>query len=130
MPFPQWLAKMNRRFTNRILIRLATRPPFAALNHTGRSSGHDYRIPLNAFPTPTGFVLPATYGTGADWVLNLLAAGEAKLEYAGQTLPLTAPRLVDLVDARPYLPLWVRWFLPIVRVRDFVLCDTDLGRTA
>ncbi len=130
MPFPNWLARVNRRFTNRILIRAADRPPFAALTHTGRASGRRYRIPLNAFPTPTGFVLPATYGTGADWVRNVLAAGEATLEFRGHTLRLVEPRLVDLAEVRPYLPLWARSFLKILRVDDFVVCHADLGRTA
>lgn len=130
MPFPTWLARVNRRFTNRILIRAANRPPFAALTHTGRVSGRRYRIPLNAFPTPTGFVLPATYGTGADWVRNVLAAGEATLEFRGHTLRLVEPRLVGPAEVRPYLPLWARSFLAILRVDDFVECHADLGRTA
>ncbi len=130
MPFPQWLARLNRRVTNRAMIRLANLPPFAALTHTGRVSGRRYRIPLNAFPTPTGFVLPATYGTGADWVRNMMAAGDATLEYGGRHLQLVDPRIVDTASAHDHLPWWSRAFLATFRVREVVIADADLARTA
>lgn len=130
MPFPNWLARANRRVTNRFMIRMASRPPFAALTHTGRVSGRRYRIPLNAFPSSTGFVLPATYGTDSDWVRNLMASGDATLEYGGQTLTLTDPRIVDIATARTHLPWWERGFLAFLRVREVVICGIDLGRTA
>lgn len=123
MPFPKWLAKVNRRVTNRILLRLGPRPPFGVLTHEGRRTGRSYRIPLNVFPTPTGFVFALTYGADTDWVRNVLAAGGAELEFGGESIELVDPRLVDGVDAAPFLPLVVRFLLAILRVKDFLACD-------
>ena len=47
MPFPRWLAHVNKRVFNPIEERRGARP---VLIHTGRSSGRTYRTPL----TPTG----------------------------------------------------------------------------
>ena len=108
MPFPRWLAKVNKRITNRYMVELADQPPFAALHHRGRTSGKAYRIPLNAFPCDDGFVFALTYGSGSDWVKNVLAAGEAELEYAGERkqfdkpiagFQLTQKKLVDMMVA-------------------------------
>ncbi len=123
VPFPRWLARLNRRVNNRLMIRLAHRPPFAALHHVGRSSGIDYRIPVNAFPTPTGFCFALTYGGNSDWVLNVLDAERAALEYRGERIDLVEPRLVTTPDAEPFLPRVVRVFLAVLRVKDFMICD-------
>lgn len=120
MPFPQWLARVNRRYTNRALIRLADRPPFAALTHVGRNSGKEYRIPLNALPTEDGFVIALTYGPGADWVKNVLAASQAKLEYGGRTFDLGDPRVVGRDEADRYFSLAQRAALRVLRVTEYL----------
>lgn len=120
MPLPRSLAKVNKRITNRIMIRLAARPPFAALHHVGRSSGRDYRIPINVFPTHDGFVFALTYGPESDWVKNVLAAGGAELEYGGERIGLTSPRFVGAAAARTAVPGGVRLFLRLLRVSHFL----------
>ena len=123
MPFPQWLAKTNRRFTNPLLIGLARRPPFAALSHTGRVSGRVHRIPINAFPTSSGFVIACTYGTEADWVRNVLAAGEAALEYGGERIELWQPRLTGADEAERSISPAFRWLLAALRVKDYMILE-------
>ncbi|NNF64290.1 MAG: nitroreductase family deazaflavin-dependent oxidoreductase [Acidimicrobiia bacterium] len=120
MPFPRWLAKVNKRFTNRYLLELADQPPFAALHHRGRNSGEIYRIPLNAFPCDGGFVFALTYGSHSDWVQNVLAAGGAELEYDGQRLVLTDPHLVSRDQVQRCLPATTVVPLGLLRVREFL----------
>lgn len=123
MPFPQWLAKANRRFTNPLLIGLTRRPPFAALSHTGRVSDRVHRIPINAFPTSSGFVIACTYGTEADWVRNILAGGGAVLEYGGERIELWKPRLTGLDEAARSISLGFRLLLSVLRVKDYMILE-------
>ena len=118
-----WVAQINKRVTNKLLVRLADRPPFAALNHVGRSSGTTYRIPLNAFPTEGGYLFALTYGSGTDWVKNVLAADGAVLEFDGEEISLRTPRLVSKAEAWSHLPRSVKAALTMLRVGEFLRMD-------
>ena len=96
MPYPRWLAKINKRVFNPRQIRKGNYPVVA---HVGRTSGKTYRTPLDAYPTKTGFVLVARYGPNSDWVLNILAAGTATLRIGGDEHALDSPRLVSQGEA-------------------------------
>lgn len=96
MPYPRWLAKVNKRLFNPGQIRKGRYP---VVTHVGRTSGRTYRTPLDAFPTQTGYVLVARYGPRSDWVRNVLAAGEAELTVDGVDHALASPRLVRLEEA-------------------------------
>jgi len=125
VPFPMWVAQVNKRVTNKLLVRLADRPPFAALNHVGRSSGKAFRIPLNAFPVEGGYLFALTYGSGADWVKNVLAADGAHIEFDGREIRLDAPRLVTKAEAWPHLPAPVRAALTVLRVDEFLRMNAE-----
>ncbi|MBX5490652.1 MAG: nitroreductase family deazaflavin-dependent oxidoreductase [Chloroflexi bacterium] len=118
MPAPLWLARFNRRVTNRLLGPLA--PWFPSLGmviHVGRRTGRRYRTPVTLFPRPGGYVIALTYGRQADWVRNVLARG-CLLQTRGRTWRV-APRLVH--DARRRLvPLPVRPVLRLLNVADFL----------
>lgn len=120
MPFPRWLAKVNKRITNRYLVKLVDQAPFAALHHRGRRSGKAYRIPLNAFPCDDGFVFALTYSSRSDWVKNVIAAGGAELEYAGERLLLTDPCLVTRDEVHRCLPASTVLPLGLLRIREFL----------
>lgn len=60
----------------------------------GRSSGKVYRTPLDAHPVDDGYLFVPVYGSGSDWVKNVLAAGTASLEIDGNELDLVSPRLL------------------------------------
>ena len=92
MPYPRWLAKINKRIFNPVSIRRGNYP---VLIHVGRSSGRSYQTPLDAFPTVTGYVLVARYGPNSDWVQNVLAADTAILRIDGAEHRLASPRLAD-----------------------------------
>ena len=92
MPYPRWLAKINKRVFNPGQVRKGKYP---VVTHVGRTSGRSYQTPLDAFPTDTGYVLVARYGPNSDWVRNILAAGTATLRVDGEDHPLDSPRLVS-----------------------------------
>jgi deazaflavin-dependent oxidoreductase (nitroreductase family) len=91
MPYPKWLARINKRVFNPIEIRRGKRP---VVIHVGRSSGTVYQTPLDAHPHKRGYVLVVRYGPGSDWVRNILAAGTATLRVGGEEHRLESPRLV------------------------------------
>ena len=96
MPYPRWLAHINKRIFNPGQVRKGRYP---VITHVGRSSGTTYQTPLDAYPTKTGYVLVARYGPESDWVLNVLAAETATLRISGEDHELGSPRLVSLDEA-------------------------------
>lgn len=96
MPYPRWLAKINRSLFNPRQVKRGTYP---VVTHVGRSSGVEYRTPLDAHPTRNGYVLVVRYGRESDWVRNILASGWATLRIDGDEHRLTSPRLVSQDEA-------------------------------
>lgn len=127
MPLPRGLARFNRRFTNRLLGRLPVRlSPFVLVEHVGRRSGTTYRTPVATFRHPAGRLIALTYGSGADWVLNVLAADGAVLRRGGVAEVVSAPLVIGRVDAFPHLPVMIRLFLRLLGTTEFlVLHDRD-----
>lgn len=96
MPLPRWLARANRRVTNRILGPLAANlPGFGIVVHTGRKTGRTYRTPVLAFRRDSRYTVALTYGAGSDWVQNVLARGGCTLESRGRATRLTTPRVYE-----------------------------------
>lgn len=57
----RWLAKINIAVTNRIIGLFAGwLPGFGILTHVGRKSGKLYKVPVNVFRAPNGFVIALT----------------------------------------------------------------------
>ncbi len=96
MPYPRWLAKINKRVFNPKAIRKGEYP---VVTHVGRTSGRLYHTPLDAYPTGSGYVLVARYGPKSDWVRNILVAKTATLRIDGEQRALDSPRLVSLEEA-------------------------------
>lgn len=96
MPYPRWLAKINKRVFNPREVRKGETP---VVTHVGRSSGTVYRTPLDAHRTRGGYVLVVRYGPGSDWVRNILSAGTATLRVDGEGRQLDSPRLVSQQEA-------------------------------
>jgi deazaflavin-dependent oxidoreductase (nitroreductase family) len=120
MPLPKRLARFNRVVTNRVTYPLArTVPGFGVVLHTGRKSGRPYRTPVNAFRTPTGYVIALTYGADSDWLKNVVAAGGCELLTRGSSVPLTDPRLLHAERDAP-VPPPVRVALRLLHVEDFL----------
>jgi deazaflavin-dependent oxidoreductase (nitroreductase family) len=88
--------RINRRLLNPRQMRTAgARDAFAAvIHHTGRTSGREYQTPIGAVPADDGFLVPLPYGTRADWVKNVLAAGRADIVHAGRTHVVERPEVI------------------------------------
>jgi len=127
MVLPRWLARFNRRVTNRVTRPVAAYlPGFGVVVHTGRKTHRRYRTPVNVFPRPGGYVIALTYGPDAQWVRNVLASGGCALETRGRTRLLTRPRLFH-DEQRRSVPAPVRLVLGLLHVADFLELRLDDG---
>jgi deazaflavin-dependent oxidoreductase (nitroreductase family) len=120
MPAPRWLARFNRRVTNRLLGPLARRLPwFGVVGHVGRTTRRRYRTPVNVFRRGDRYLIALTYGPEAQWVRNVLASGGCELETRQRTVRLTRPRLFR-DERRRHVPPPVRLPLTLLGVSDFL----------
>ena len=121
MPLPRSLARFNKHVTNKVLGRLAGWPPFAAIVHSGRTSGREYRTPVNAFPCGDAFLIPLNYGSNSDWVRNVLHHGKATLSYRGGEIEVFRPRIVERSEAWDCLPLYLQPPLRVIGTSEFLI---------
>jgi deazaflavin-dependent oxidoreductase (nitroreductase family) len=129
MPLPRALARFNKVATNRIGRLLAPRLPGAAnIVHRGRKSGREYRTPISAFRRPGGYAAALTYGPGAEWVQNVLAAGGAVLEMRGGPIRVTNPRVIR-DPAYRLVPALVGAVLGLLDADAFLLLDEAPAHT-
>lgn len=127
MPLPQWLARFNRSVTNRLTRPLIGHVPSGAVVvHRGRRSGREYRTPVLAFERGDGFVIALTYGRDVDWVKNVLAAGDCRLERAGAEVALTRP-VLEGDEAMALMPPGVRRVLRAIDVTEVMRLDSTEG---
>jgi deazaflavin-dependent oxidoreductase (nitroreductase family) len=121
MPLPERLARFNRVATNRVARLVAGRVPgFAIVRHVGRRSGRVHRTPVNLFRRGDRYVIALTYGPGAQWVRNVLAAGGCEVETGGGRVRLTAPEIVRDPRGTP-VPRFVRPMLRLIDAPEFML---------
>jgi deazaflavin-dependent oxidoreductase (nitroreductase family) len=103
-----------------LIRRVAGRLPGFAIVHTrGRRTGLDRSTPVNVFRHGDDFVFALTYGAEADWVRNVLAAGECELVTRGRTYRVVAPELFE-DSRRRAMPAVVRFILGLLRVDQFL----------
>ena len=121
MPIPKGMRQVNKAALNKLTRQLAPwLPGLGVVVHRGRTSGKQYRTPVNVFPRPDGrYVLALTYGTDTDWVKNVVAAGGCTLITRGTDLELTAPRLFR-DESRHETRVVERSILGLLHVYDFL----------
>ena len=104
------------RLLNPLVVKRAGRPGFrmaAQVRHTGRRSGRSYVTPAGARRRGDVIVIPLTFGTQADWVRNVVAAGQCSVRLDGQDYAATHPRLLSVDQASDLIkPM----FSPVERV--------------
>lgn len=105
-PLRRAIRTSNKHLVNPVMGLLAGRKHAyaAAIEHTGRRSGNRYSTPVGVDRTPDGYLIPLAYGTGVDWLRNVIAAGRAVIIADGETHEVTAPEVIDAATARPLLP--------------------------
>jgi deazaflavin-dependent oxidoreductase (nitroreductase family) len=119
MPLPKKLARFNRIATNRVVRHVAGRlPGLAIVTHTGRRSGRQYRTPVNLYRPGDRYVIALVYGSDAQWVRNVRAAGACEVETRGARIHLVAP---EIVRDEALVPAPVRPILRALRVGDFMV---------
>lgn len=120
MVLPRKLALLNKRFLNRVFVRLAPRAPgLAVLHHRGRRSGRRYAIPINVFVCGERYLFALTYGPGTDWLKNVRAAGRCTLIHRGRVVALHQPR-VYRDEQRSQVPAPVRLVLRRIGADQFL----------
>jgi deazaflavin-dependent oxidoreductase (nitroreductase family) len=124
MPMPRWWGHINKRVFNPRAIAGGRWP---VLTHVGRTSGTTYRTPLDAHRVDGGYVFVLVYGSGSDWVQNVLAAGHARLQVDEREVELTAPRLIGEDEAFRALPGAVGRPPKLLRITEFLRMDRVAG---
>lgn len=125
MPMPRWWGQINKRVFNPREIAGGRRP---VLTHVGRSSGTTHRTPLDAHPVDGGYLFVLVYGSGSDWVRNVLAAGRACLTVDGEDIDLTHPRVVDQDEAFTAMPETAKRPPRVLRINEFLRMDLAAPR--
>ena len=112
----------NKHVLNPAMMALAGRRYWyaAVIAHTGRNSGKPYSTPVVAVKVPDGIIVPLPYGTGVDWLRNVLAAGSATITNKGRTYDVVRPEVIDAATAEPQLPASRRWILRAANVDSYV----------
>jgi len=122
MVLPRWLARFNRRITNRLASKVAGGSgPFSTVVHIGRQSAKTYRTPVTVFVDDGVYRIALTYGPGTDWVRNVMAAGEFWLEHRRTVVHLVDPEIIDASDAAAHVPAAVRAALNAIGVDHFLV---------
>ncbi|MBC7300518.1 MAG: nitroreductase family deazaflavin-dependent oxidoreductase [Nocardia sp.] len=120
MPMPIWWGHINKRVFNK---RAVAGGKWPVLTHTGRTSGTIYHTPLDAHPVDGGYLFVLVYGSGSDWVCNIVAAGTARLRKDGREVALTAPRIIGRDEAFQILPPEIPRPPKLLRITEFLRMD-------
>jgi hypothetical protein len=119
------LGELMRRFARLVTPLagpLAGRRVFtiwALVRYRGRRSGRDYTTPIAIGVTPDTFVIPLPFA-GAQWILNVMAAGECVIRWNGRDHHAVDPEVVDrAVGAQAFGPI-PRFLLQFVGIDHLV----------
>lgn len=106
--FPPWLDKIQIKYMNPVAKRVARFMPGASvIKHRGRKSGKPYETVVTTYRK--GNLLAIALGHGkADWVKNVLAAGEADVRLYRREIHVTNPRVIPVGAADSSLPWAIR----------------------
>ncbi len=122
-PMLTGVRRLNRRLWNPRAMRTAGKPGASTsiIHHVGRNTARPYRTPIAVVPTEDGFVVVLPYGTSADWLKNVVAAGQARIETDGHAYQVGEPEVVGPEVAVRYLGTRDRLSVRIYGVDRFLL---------
>lgn len=106
--FPPWFERIQIKYINPALKPIARYlPGTATITHRGRKSGKPYQTIVTAYRK--GNVLAIALGHGkTDWVKNVLAAGEADVQFTRRTVHVTNARILPAGADGEGLPFMAR----------------------
>lgn len=118
-PIVRGVRQLNKRVTNRRVIGSAGSADShtAVIVHVGRKSGREYSTPVDVVPAGDAFLIALPYGTTADWLRNVRAAGTATVGVGGERIAVDRPELVETAEVRALLPRGARLMLGFFGVR-------------
>ena len=97
------IRRFNRAYVNPRQRDAGTPGAYASIiQHVGRATGTSYATPIVASGTEDGFVIALPYGSQADWLKNVLAAGSATILHEGRSDAVERPELVPIAAADAY----------------------------
>lgn len=106
--FPAWLDRFQVKFVNPLIKPVAKYLPGTSLVfHRGRRSGQEYRTVVTSYRKGTTIAIALGHGE-ADWVKNVMAAGDADVARFGTVLHVTDPRIIPVGGDTAGLPWRVR----------------------
>lgn len=105
-PVVDGVRRVNRSVTNPRVMRTAgtAATQTSVIAHIGRKSGRGYETPVDIIPTATGLLIALPYGTRADWLRNVLAAGSATVKTQGERIDVERPTVVATIDVADLIP--------------------------
>ena len=108
MVFPPAVERLQIKYINPMLKPFARYlPGMATIKHRGRKSGKPYETIITAYRK--GNLLAIALGHGkTDWVKNVLAAGEADVQFIRRNVHLVNPRIVPAGSGAEGLPFMAR----------------------
>ncbi|OBF31582.1 hypothetical protein A5724_21690 [Mycobacterium sp. ACS1612] len=116
------IRRMNRSVTNPRVMRTAGTPQTqtSVIEHVGRNSGRSYQTPVDVIETPTGLLIALPYGTRADWLRNVQAAGSATVVMQGRRINVARPTVVATADVADQIPKRTMRMLRLFGVGQFL----------
>ncbi|HET9875668.1 MAG TPA: nitroreductase family deazaflavin-dependent oxidoreductase [Mycobacterium sp.] len=106
--FPPWLDRLQIKYMNPVVKRLARYlPGTSVIEHHGRKSGKPYETVVTTYRKGNQLAIALGHGK-ADWVKNVLAAGEADVRVFRREVHITNPRIVPVGAADKSLPWAIR----------------------
>lgn len=121
-PVVDAVRRFNKAVANPRQMETAGNPGAYAsiIQHVGRRSGKTYRTPVGTQAVPDGFLITLPYGTRADWVQNVLAAGEAAITADGETVRVNQPEVLSAAEVVDELPKSEQRLLKLFNVEQFL----------
>ena len=107
--FPAWLDRLQMKYMNPVVKRFARYlPGTSVIEHRGRKSGKAYETVVTTYRSGNQLAIALGHGR-ADWVKNVLAAGEADVRlFRGRRVHITNPRILPVGGVDRSQPLMVR----------------------
>ena len=108
MIFPPWFERFQTKYLNRVVQPFARYlPGFSVIKHRGRKSGKPYETIVTAYRKGDVLAIALAHGN-TDWVKNVLAAGEADVNFGRKHVHIINPRVLPAGSNGEDLPRLAR----------------------